>query len=110
MTLKKLAVKIRRCTGLWMLRVGANLSFKTKEEKEEFKNRINSDTWFGSFIYTGNHLCGSVQPMNEFDTQSVINVLSQKTPNYEMITSEKEEYYKENWLAEGDHKKYKQET
>jgi len=90
--------------GKWLLRKGATLYFVTEEDREELKNRINSDTWFGSFIETGNHLVYHMQPMNDYDTQSVINVLKHIEPNYNRITSEREEYYKDVWLSDGEHK------
>lgn len=54
---------------------GAKLCLNTEEEKHRFKIKINNNTKTGSVCESGDHLRGHIQPMCDYDTQSVINVL-----------------------------------
>lgn len=94
---------MRQVLGRLLLRIGARLCLVTEEDKQHFKDKINADTWFGSFISTGNHLIGKVSPMNTYDTQSVINVLLHKNPNYNRVVTREGHYYEDTWLPESQH-------
>jgi hypothetical protein len=89
--------------GITLLSWGSQLVFTNDDSKQLFKDAVNRNTLIGSHIETGNHLTGYVQPMCEYDTQSVINVLNQKLLINEdaafvgMSITEKHEYYKETW-------------
>lgn len=83
--------------------LGARLCLNSDEDKESFKNAINRNTTVGSFIDSGDHLRDEIKPMCDYDTQSVINVLSQEllikkdVAFSDTVTTDKKEYYKEVW-------------
>jgi hypothetical protein len=59
---------------------------------------VNADTWVGAMSESGGHLLGDVQPMNEYDTQSVINVLKHGNLGARVDSlSKKIQCYKEEW-------------
>lgn len=82
---------------------GAKLCLNSGEDKEKFKNSININTTVGSYADSGDYLRGEIQPMNDYDTQSVINVLKQELLIEDQLAfngckvSEKKSYYKEAW-------------
>lgn len=82
---------------------GAKLCLNSSEDKEKLKRQININTTIGSYADSGDHLRGFIQPMSEYDTQSVINVLKQELLVKEQLAfndgevTEKETYYKEVW-------------
>lgn len=83
--------------------LGAKLCLNSAEDKERFKQAINRNTTIGSLADSGDYLRGLIQPMNDYDTQSVINVLKQELlikdqlASNDVDTSKKETYYKEVW-------------
>lgn len=89
--------------GVKLMSWGSKLVFSSDENRDKFKDAINRNTLLGSFADSGGHLAGCIQPMCEYDTQSVINVLNQQlmfktaVAFDDIVTTEKEEYYKENW-------------
>ena len=89
--------------GVKLMGLGAKLCLNSDEDKERFKQSINRNTTIGSLADSGDHLRGSIQPMNDYDTQSVINVLKQELLIKDQLTfngadtSKKETYYKEVW-------------
>jgi hypothetical protein len=89
--------------GVKLMSLGAKLCLNSAEDKERFKQAINRNTTIGSLADSGDHLRGSIQPMNDYDTQSVINVLKQELLIKDQLvfngvdTSKKETYYKEVW-------------
>ena len=82
---------------------GAKLCLNSAEDKERFKDAINRNTTCGSHIESGDHLRSAINPMCEYDTQSVINTLKHELLiNHDVAfsgekTSKKIEYYKEEW-------------
>lgn len=98
--MKNLTLKQR--AGLQLMREGASLFFIDDESKEVFKRKINADTWVGSMAGSGGHIHSSMEPMSDFDTQSVINVLIHWEGNLidgNSPLTEFKTYYKEKWLA-----------
>lgn len=89
--------------GYKLLKWGAILSLSSDKQKEKFKDKINNNTTTGSVCGSGDHLRGYVQPMCDYDTQSVVNVLTQELMVSGDIwidghkTSKRIEYYKEEW-------------
>lgn len=89
--------------GVKLLKWGASLTFVDDDYRDLFKDAINRNTCVGSHVESGNHLTGYIQPMCEYDTQSVINVLRQELmvkPDLAFsrtVVTEREEYYKETW-------------
>ena len=83
--------------------LGALLCLNSNEDKERFKNAINGNTTLGSHVESVDHLRAHIQPMCDYDTQSVINVLKQELIisdcNQIKNSSKKLEYYKEEWSA-----------
>lgn len=82
---------------------GAKLCFNSPEDKEKFKQEINRNTTIGSYADSGDHLRGTISPMCDYDTDSVINVLKQELliekqfAFNDVDTSKKETYYNEVW-------------
>ena len=93
----------KRSLGVKLMSLGASLCLNSAEDKEKFKQSINRNTTIGSFADSGDHLRGEINPMCDYDTDSVINVLKQELLIKEQLafnntdTSVKETYYKELW-------------
>lgn len=89
--------------GVKLMSWGAKLCLNSFEDKEKFKQAINRNTTIGSYADSGDHLRGVINPMCDYDTDSVINVLKQELLIEKQLafngvnTSEKETYYKESW-------------
>ncbi len=89
--------------GVKLMSWGSKLCLNSAEDKEKFKQAINRNTTIGSFADSGDHLRGHIQPMNDYDTDSVVNVLKQELLIEKQLafndcnTSVKETYYKELW-------------
>lgn len=89
--------------GVKLMSWGAKLCLNSFEDKEKFKQAINRNTTIGSYADSGDHLRGIINPMCDYDTDSVINVLKQELLIEKQLafngvnTSEKETYYKESW-------------
>lgn len=83
--------------------LGAKLCLNSKEQKQAFKDAINRNTTIGSFADSGDYLRGYIQPMNDYDTQSVINVLKQELLIKKDLafngesTTRFEKYFSEKW-------------
>lgn len=89
---------LRRKLGWLLMRVGAKLAFVNDMDSQLFKGAINVNTWVGAQSESGGHLLGSIQPMCDYDTQSVINVLKlPKSNEAQPAASEKDTYYSESW-------------
>lgn len=84
--------------------LGAKLCLDSGESRDLFKDAINRNTTAGSHIDSGDHLRSSIDPMCEYDTKSVINVLSQELLTKDDVafsgvkTSKRIEYFKEEWI------------
>ena len=88
----------KRSLGIKLLSIGAKLVFSSDDDRDKLKHTINADTWIGAMSESGGHLLADVQPMNEYDTQSVINVLKHSKLDAEVDSSSKKiQYYKEEW-------------
>jgi len=89
---------IKRKLGVFLLKVGAKLTFDSESQKQKLKDCINSHTQLYSHIESGGHIHGYVKPMCDYDTQSVVNVLTQglMLEDQEAPTT-KEYYYSEKW-------------
>lgn len=96
--------KIKYLIGVKLLKLGSNLCFNSDSEKETLKDAINRNTTIGSYIESGDHIRGSVKPMCDYDTKSVINVLNNELLIKDDIafcgekTSEKVAWYDERWI------------
>lgn len=83
--------------------LGAKLCLNSTEDKEKFKQAINRNTTIGSYADSGDYLRGAINPMCDYDTDSVINVLKRELLVEKQLafngvdTSKKETYYKEVW-------------
>lgn len=92
--------------GVKLMGLGANLCLNSDEDKEKFKDAINVNTTIGSYADSGDYLRGVINPMNDYDTQSVINVLKQNLLIEKQLAfngckvSRKETYYKEVWSGQ----------
>ncbi len=51
------------------------MSLGSDINRDLFKDAINRNTTIGSHVDSGGHIRGEINPMCEYDTQSVINVL-----------------------------------
>ena len=89
--------------GVKLMSIGARLCFNSDGNRDLFKDAINRNTTVGSHVDSGDHIRGSLSPMCEYDTQSVINVLTLKLLTEDDVafssvkTSERVEYYKDKW-------------
>lgn len=85
--------------GAALIKLGANLYFDRDIKRDLFKADINTQTTIGSFADSGDYLRGSIEPMNDYDTQSVILSLKQGTFTNEIDAkfSKKETYYRDVW-------------
>lgn len=85
--------------GAALIQLGAKLYFDSENKREIFKNDINTQTTIGSYADSGDHIRGSIQPMNDYDTQSVIISLKYGTFKNDIDTklSIKETYHKDVW-------------
>lgn len=92
--------------GVKLMGLGAKLCLNSDEDKEKFKDAINVNTTIGSYADSGDYLRGAINPMNDYDTQSVINVLKQNLLIEKQLAfngckvSKKEAYYKEVWSGQ----------
>ena len=93
--------KSDRQKGIELMAKGAKLFFASESERDELKEAINHETYLGSMSESGGHIHGGMNPMNEFDTQSVINVLrhSMLAKEKPKPVSEQFTYFKEKWLV-----------
>lgn len=96
--MKNLA-KIKSRLGAALIKLGAKLYFDSEKKRDLFKNDINRQTTIGSYADSGDHLRGSIEPMNDYDTQSVILSLKYGTftNDSNIKFSKKEMYYKDVW-------------
>lgn len=96
--MKNLA-KIKSRLGAALIKLGAKLYFDSEKKRDLFKHDINTQTTIGSFADSGDHLRGSIEPMNDYDTQSVILSLKYGTFTNDIDAkfSKKETYYKDVW-------------
>ena len=89
--------------GVKLMGIGARLCLDSDINRDLFKDAINRNTAVGSYVDSGDHVKGMVSPMCEYDTQSVINVLSLELLFNDDVafcgikTSKKAGYYKEDW-------------
>jgi len=89
--------------GVKLMSWGAKLCLNSDEDKEKLKQAINRNTTIGSYADSGDYLRGHINPMCDYDTDSVVNVLKQELLIEKQLafngvdTSEKETYYKESW-------------
>lgn len=89
--------------GVKLMSWGAKLCLNSAEDKEKLKQAINRNTTIGSLADSGDYLRVFINPMCEYDTDSVVNVLKQELLIEKQLafngvdTSEKETYYKESW-------------
>ena len=94
---------IKIAIGVKLMGLGARMCLNSPENKEKFKHSINRNTTLGSIADSGDHLRGEINPMCDYDTQSVINVLkfellTENQAGFNGVdTSVKETYYKELW-------------
>ena len=94
---------IKTAIGVKLMSLGAKLCLNSPDAKEKFKQSINRNTTLGSIADSGDHLRGEINPMCDYDTQSVINVLKLELLNENQSgfngvdTSAKETCYKEIW-------------
>lgn len=92
--------RIKSDFGAALIKLGAKLYFDSDNSKlENLKDAINTQTTIGSYTDSGDHLRSSIQPMCEYDTQSVICALKfggfTEAPDVKF--SERVEYYKDQW-------------
>tara|TARA_R110000851_G_scaffold54908_1_gene129242 strand:- start:44 stop:337 length:294 start_codon:yes stop_codon:yes gene_type:complete len=91
--------------GVKLMSLGARLCLSSDFNRDLFKDAINRNTTVGSHVDSGDHIRGTVSPMCEYDTQSVINVLCMELMINDDVafgkikTSKRIEYYKEEWSA-----------
>lgn len=96
-------MSLRFKLGIKLLKWGSLLVFKDQYYKDLLKDAVNRNTLIGSIVESGNHIAGYVQPMCEYDTQSVVNVLNQELLVKKdiafvgMSPTDKVVYYKEKW-------------
>ena len=89
--------------GVKLLKWGSLLVFKDKQSKDLLKDAVNRNTLIGSIVESGNHIAGEVQPLCEYDTQSIVNVLKQELLVKKdlafvgMSPTDKMSCYKEKW-------------
>ena len=91
----------RYALGVKLMSWGARLCLNSDDDKKRFKAAINGNTLLGSHADSGGHLHSHIQPMCDYDTQSVVNTLKQElllsNNNQMKHPSERKEYYKEEW-------------
>lgn len=65
--------------GIELMAIGADLYFTTDNDlghnNHKLKDAINRDTLLGSFADSCGYIHSNMEPMCQYDTQSVINVL-----------------------------------
>jgi hypothetical protein len=89
--------------GVKLMSLGAKMCLNSDEDKEKFKDAININTTIGSYADSGDHLRGAISPMNDYDTQSVVNVLKQNLLIEKQLAfngckvTDKSSYYSEKW-------------
>ena len=89
--------------GVKLMGIGARLCLDSDVNRDLFKDAINRNTTASSYADSGDHIKGVVNPMCEYDTESVINVLSlELLVNDDFAfrgikTSKKVKHYKEDW-------------
>lgn len=97
--MKNLA-RVKSDFGAALIKLGAKLYFDGDDRKiENLKDAINTQTMIGSYADSGDHLRSFIQPMCEYDTQSVICALKFGgfTEFRDVKCSERVEYYKDLW-------------
>ena len=97
--MKNLA-RIKSDFGAALIKLGAKLYFDGCNSKlENLKDAINTETTIGSYADSGDHIRSFVQPMCEYDTQSVICVLKfgSFAESVNVKYSERVRYYKDTW-------------
>lgn len=91
---------MKRHLGITLMRWGAKLFFTEDASVRRFKTCVNAETYVNGYAETGGHILADVKPMCDYNTQSIINVL---THGYLEIPpksySKKEFYYRENWIG-----------
>lgn len=79
---KDLTQEQKEKLGIELLSLGVNLYFTKdgdiRHNNIVLKNAINHNTLIGSFADSGGYIHGDISPMNQYDTQSVINILRHK--------------------------------
>lgn len=94
------AYMMRHRLGWWLIRAGAKLALRNDAERDQFKDRINAETWQGAQIETGGHILSEINPMCEYDTQSVIIVLRRGLDVGALDPMTKKlAYYREKWTG-----------
>lgn len=90
--------------GIELMAIGADLYFTTDNDlghnNHKLKDAINRDTLLGSFADSCGYIHSNMEPMCQYDTQSVINVLRRRhLTKYSQHNSptDMEAYYKEVW-------------
>lgn len=99
--MKSLA-EIKSRLGAALIKLGANLYFDSNFKRDLLKHDINTQTTIGSFADSGDHIRGSVEPMNDYDTQSVIISLKYGTfiNGIDSKFSKRESYYRDVWTSQ----------
>jgi len=96
-------MSLKYILGVKIMSWGAKLCLNSTEDKEKFKDQININTTIGSYADSGDYLRGSINPMCEYDTQSVINVIKQELLIKSQLAfndcrvTEKLNYHSEEW-------------
>jgi len=92
-------VPVFKALGWLLIRWGAKLAFKSDDDMRNLKHHVNLNTWIGSQSDSGGHTLSKINPMCDYDTQSVINVLRipQDDNSIKNTLSKKIEYYEEKW-------------
>ena len=86
--------------GVELMKQGAKLFFTGVAEKELFKHLVNGETVIGSYADSGGYIHSEMQPLCEYDTISVINVLRHgllSAENTIIPQSTPVNYYTEKW-------------
>lgn len=86
--------------GVLLLSIGARLALSNENKKEKLKDAINLNTFLGGHAESGGHILHDIRPMCDYDTQSVVNVLINKSLLSEENdkVSVKKYYYSEHWV------------
>lgn len=91
----------RYTIGVKLMSWGAKMCLNSGEDKEKLKMTVNGNTLLGSHTDSGGHLHSHIQPMCDYDTQSVVNVLKQQLllsdDNQVKDSSQRKEYYRDEW-------------
>lgn len=96
--MKNLA-KIKSRLGAALIKLGAKLYFDSEKKRDLFKHSVNNETVIGSYAESGGYIHGQFNPMNDYDTQSVIISLKQGHFCKEITPSSKSNSYcDEDWI------------